>query len=154
MIVLKKIIMIFFFVILFCCNLASAEEVYCGNLNGKPAYVDTESIEQTSTRSSEWIMTSSGIYPKYYHSYIANIFADELWYKVYFRKENGASYMVSILDKNKKDTYKYVHTLKFDFAFPVVEQYYPEAQQKRNEIARKNLEESDRQAIEQAKRNK
>jgi len=137
--------------LLFSPIVAHAEDVYCGDYNGKPAYVDIDSIEKDSHRTGVWEITNYGIYPQFSDSYSANINADGLWYKVNFSIQRQASYSVWILDKNKKNLHTPINTIKFDFAFQTVQEYYPEANRRSEAIAKKKLEEADIKAIENAK---
>lgn len=144
---------IMFFLVLFLLPFtAYAEDVYCGDYNGKPAYVDIDSIERSISSTGFWEITDTGIYPEYSHSYSANIYADGLWYKVHFSIERGDAYSVWILDEKKKSTHEPIYTLNFDFAFDTVEEYYPEANRRSEEAAKKRLEEMDQKRIEEAKR--
>lgn len=130
-----------------------AEDVYCGEYNGKPAYVDINSIEKSSSRTGMWEITNHGIYPEYSDSYSANINADGLWYKVLFNIKTQTSYSAWILNKNKKNTGTPINTVNFDFAYQTIHVSYPEANRRSEAAARKKLEEIDRQRIEDAKRN-
>jgi hypothetical protein len=130
-----------------------AEDVYCGDYEGKPAYLEVESITSTSIRSGDWIATEDGIFPRYYHNFTANVLLDGVWYQVNFSKDHENTTNVMILDKYKKKTYKYIYTINFDFAYSTVAEYYPIAKERRNEAAQKRFEEADRKAIEEAKRN-
>ncbi|MDR3591599.1 MAG: hypothetical protein P4N41_18235 [Negativicutes bacterium] len=145
--------LLLFILLLIIPTTALAERVYCGDFNGQPAYVDIDSISRESSKTGSWEVTNSGAYPEYKYSYYANIYADGLWYKVCFDVDRRKSYLAWILDKNKNSTGKHVDTISFDFAFDTVEQYYPEANQRRQEFYRKKNEEQDRKNIEDAKRN-
>lgn len=132
-------------------GIVHAEDIYCGDFNGKPAYVELESIELKAIKTNDYVISEDGVARKYYHVYSANIYADDLWYKVLFNRDRGTSFSVSILDKYKKDTMNYVYTIKFDFAFETVKDNLNEANRRRSEEARKSLESSDRSKIEAAK---
>ena len=147
---MKKILLVI--CLLFFPVIAHAEDIYCGDYNGKPAYVDIDSIEKSSSRTGYWEIKTYGIYPERSHSYSANINADGLWYKVLFSIERQNSYSVWILDKNKKNMHLPINTLNFDFAFQTIQDYYPEANRRSEAAARKKLEEMDRKSIEDAKR--
>ena len=148
---MKKILIVI--CLLFLPEVAHAEDIYCGDYNGKPAYLDVDSIEKSSTRTGTWIVDDSGAYPERSYSYTANINADGLWYKVHFSAKNHNSYLAWILDKNKKNTHESVNTIKFDFAFPTVQEYYPEANRRSEAVARIKIEDADTKKIEDAKRN-
>lgn len=149
---MKKLMVILLY-LCFMPILAHAEDIYCGDFNGLPAYVELESIDRTVIRSGYWEITSDGIYPQYYRNYVANIYADSLWYKVYFSIESQRTVSVWIYDKYKKNAFTPISTINFDFAYPTVEEYYPEATQIRNDAAKKSLEAMDRKNIEEAKKN-
>lgn len=148
---MKKIIFAFMILLTFT-SVAFAEDIYCGEFNGKPAYVDLESIQKHSRRTGVWEVTNSGIWPERSYSYSANIYADGLWYEVHFVESTKSSSSAWILDKNKKSTHTPVDTIDFDFAFRTVQQHYPEAN-RRNEARYKKInEERDRKNIEEAKK--
>lgn len=135
------------------CSISAAEDIYCGDFNGNPAYVELESIESSSRRTGFWVVKEYGVYPEYSKSYSANIFADGLWYKVNFVESTRSSSSATILDKNKKSTGNFVTTVKFDFAYQTVIDNYPEANRRSEEKYRKIIEERERKAIEEAKKN-
>ncbi len=148
---MKKLLLTALFLLIFS-SVVFAEDIYCGDFNGKPAYLDIDSIQRHSQRTGVWEVTDSGVWPERFYSYSANIFADGLWYNVHFVESTKRSSSAWILDKNKKSTHTPVNTLNFDFAFNKVLEYYPEANRRSEAAAKKRLEEMDRKKIEEAKK--
>ena len=132
---------------------AYAEDIYAGEFNGKPAYVELESIDKMVGKTGNYVLDDDGISPTYWHAYKANVYADDVWYQVYTSTRLHKINSINILGKDKKITGTMVspENLNLDFAWQTINENYSLATQRRLEAYKAKQAEADRIAIEKAK---
>ncbi|TWH49592.1 hypothetical protein [Sporomusa sp. KB1] len=135
---MKKIVLMFWLLIF--SIPAFAADVYCGDYQGHPVYLRTESITKNTVASTNTFTVfqdekSISVFPEYSHYYEAHLITENQLYRVLFSESLKESFLVEkILNGYNKET---MHDMDLNFVYnAVVESYTPETQKANAEYSR------------------
>jgi len=123
----KKIYILILLITLAFGGIAHAEDVYCGDYNGKPVYVRVESISKNAVKSDNEFKVyvtddTVSVYNKFSYYYKAHLIIEDNLYEVLFSDERGSAFGVTKLLKGHD--IERIYNMNLNFALNTVINYY------------------------------